>query len=271
MKRAERLGLRHGPEIRKALERFGDHEEMRYERIVAWLAQFKDQDIRVAKRVLSGIKYFSASNIRAMCRNLLSMVLVEAGAIARARICIVPIGGPGSGSNVIARVLKDLLNAPSFRGVRLQQMSELERIPADKVDLLVFVDDFSGTGDTLREWWTNVEQLVLPKNAKVLVGLLVGTERALKATRESFADRAIAAEELAESDDALSGTSSFTTSDKRVIRKYCRRTKCSKDFVFGYGSCGLLVAFKHGCPNNSLPIIWAQSGQWTALFRRRAI
>ena len=24
----------------------------------------------------------------------------------------------------------------------------------------------------------------------------------------------------------------------------------------GYGSCGLMISFQHGCPNNSIPILW---------------
>ena len=43
------------------------------------------------------------------------------------------------------------------------------------------------------------------------------------------------------------------------------------DFERGFGNCGLLLAFKHGCPNNSLPVLWYSRNNWRPFFNRRAI
>jgi hypothetical protein len=63
----------------------------------------------------------------------------------------------------------------------------------------------------------------------------------------------------------------FSADQKARLLDYCVATGCSEKFVKGYGDAGLLVAFKHGCSNNSLPVLWVTSDDWQGLFRRRAI
>ena len=43
-----------------------------------------------------------------------------------------------------------------------------------------------------------------------------------------------------------------------------------KKFPLGYGDIEMAVVFERGCPNNSLPILWAESTnpKWTPLFKR---
>lgn len=39
----------------------------------------------------------------------------------------------------------------------------------------------------------------------------------------------------------------------------------------GYGNLEMAVVFEHGCPNNSLPILWSELGgelEWRPLFKR---
>ena len=59
--------------------------------------------------------------------------------------------------------------------------------------------------------------------------------------------------------------------EKAVLVGYCRATGSTAEYLRGRGGCGLLVSFKHGCPNNSLPILWGEAQGWRALFRRHAI
>ncbi len=77
---------------------------------------------------------------------------------------------------------------------------------------------------------------------------------------------------MTENDNVISAMSAvFNEAEKEALLAYCRRTNASPEYLRGYGACGLLVAFKHGCPNNSLPILWHNSKVWHALFRRSAI
>jgi hypothetical protein len=67
-------------------------------------------------------------------------------------------------------------------------------------------------------------------------------------------DRCI--DELNESYNIVSQNSQrFTQGEKARIIDYCRQTRCAPRYLLGFGKCGLLVALKHQCPNNSLPIL----------------
>jgi hypothetical protein len=138
-------------------------------------------------------------------------------------------------------------------------------------DALVFIDDFSGTGLTLEKWWENIEPSVRPANAEIFVGVLVLNERA-RSRIEDFAEAVLAVEELDESHNVFaSANKDFSQIDKDRLLAQCKRTGCGTKYERGFEGCGLLLAFKHGCPNNSLPILWYESDSWRALFKRRAI
>ena len=72
--------------------------------------------------------------------------------------------------------------------------------------------------------------------------------------------------------DVLSPTSEiFENDEKSRIRYYCEKTGCTPEYRYGYLFCGLLLTFKHGCPDNSLPIIWQDNHLWKGLFKRSGL
>src|SRR6266508_3580143 len=140
-------------------------------------------------------------------------------------------------------------------------MLEVAQIQVGTVDAVVFIDDFSGTGDTLVSWWDTVEPIVRPSNAAVFIGLLI-LRGAARPRLERFAD-VLAVTELDESANVLSDAAGmFSEEQREQLMEYCRQTRCGPRFERGYGDCGLLVVLKHGCPNNSLPILWCNNDEW---------
>lgn len=268
MSRLTKIEAQHSSEIREASDRFGDHENMTAGRVLNWIAQFADNHLPLAIKVLKNIKYYASSNIRAMTRELIRIVMQEFQGVDQQRIVFVPVGPPGSGSTIMVRVLRDL---KEFKGVKVASMADLERLEPEKLSAIVFMDDLSGTGDQLSEWWENVEPLVRPKRVRIVVALLVMFSRARLRINE-FAEDALCVDELDERENVLSSQNTqFDEAERKLLHRYCRRTGCPPKFERGYGACGLLLAFKHGCPNNSLPILWFGSEKWHALFVRRAI
>ena len=153
---------------------------------------------------------------------------------------------------------------------RVLGMRDLAAVDRKGVSVVVLVDVFSGTGKQMAEWWYVVEPLVRPIGAAVVVGLLVLNGKA-RTRIEEFA-RLLSVDELLDDADVFSGAcQDFDADEKEVLAEYCKNTGVDDGFVKGVGDCGLLVAFKHGCPNNSLPILWWESKAWRQLFRRRAI
>ena len=253
--------------VESALDRFGDHEGMNEARVMRWMEQFPDDALPIAAKVLERVRYFTGLNLRAMTKTLFAMTVDELMSAGHRKVAFVAVGEAGSGSGVVVRVLRELIKGTPHKLLSMLHVSQLK--PGD-IDAIVFVDDFSGTGRTLQQWWGNIESLVLPISVSVFVGLLVLNEKA-RATIEEFAV-VIAAEELDSGADALAATTKvFSPAEKTRLVQFCKKTGCGAQFERGFGQCGLLVAFKHGCPNNSLPILWWTNDGWRGLFNRRAI
>lgn len=266
--RINTIQTNYGTQISRAAHDFGDHEGMGTPKITRWIAQFDDSDIPLAIRILQEIKYYSIENIRSMIRSLVELTYHHFSTVNRNRILFVPIGASYEGSSVVARALRDEIRNER----RIKSMADLESLEPGTFDALVFLDDFSGTGSTLRIWWMNVESIVRPRNVPFAVALLVLNYRA-RVTIEQFAN-VICVDELNESFNVVGPQSQrFEQVEKERIAEYCRRTGCAPRYLLGFGNCGLLVAFKHQCPNNSLPILWHTCDQppWETLFKRSGL
>jgi hypothetical protein len=268
MKRITQILTDYQDDVDRALERFGDHEDMNEARVLRWLEQFPDEDLPLAVQVIRSIRYFNRLNVRLMTEHLFHIAVDELKERGYKRLCFVAVDKPGSGASIVARVLRESVRKSHHR---LLSMLELIRIDPAKIDAVVFVDDFSGTGRTLEDWWQSVEPLVRPIGVAVFVGLLVLNEPARERI-EQFAD-VLSVEELGISANVLtSENSQFSNSEKAALVEHCQRTGCGPEFERGFGQCGLLLSFKHGCPNNSLPVLWyGELGKkWRPLFKRHA-
>jgi hypothetical protein len=255
-------------QIDQATARFRDHEGMNRKRVSNWLAQFSERDLTLANKILSQVQYIDAASIRSMTAELVQMILSDAEGVDPSRIVFVPLSpAPGGGAQIVARVLRRITVplAP-----RVSDMVDVQRMAPGDVDVLVFIDDFSGTGDTLADWWDNVEAIVRPLAARIVFGALVMTGPA-RTRAEQFATVTVV-EQIGPASNVLSDDNkAFAQAEKARILLYCRRTRCSPSFLRGFGNCGLLLAFKHACPNNSLPILWYDARGWNTLFLRSAI
>lgn len=268
MTRQADIRTRFHPVINNAAGRFHDHESMSRTRILQWIEQFDDVDLECGIKVLQNIKYYSAPQIRQMLRTLVRLAYQSLRGIPRNKIYFVPVGRAGGGANIVARALEDV---PGVNRNRIKHMLELDKLQSRDVGGIVFLDDFSGTGQTLVTWWETVEMMVRPKNARFVVAVLVLNHSAPEKIKQ-FANDLVGADHLTENDNSLSGLSAmFTDPEKETLLAYCGRTKSPAEYLRGFGDCGLLVAFRHGCPNDSLPILWHRSGTWLPLFRRRAM
>jgi hypothetical protein len=237
-------------------------------KVLQWIEQFDDADLECGVKVLANIKYYSAPQIRQMLRTLVRLAYQRLGGIPRNRIYFVPVGRAGGGANIVARALEDV---PGVSRNQIKHMLELDKLQPDDVGGIVFLDDFSGTGNTLVTWWETVEMMIRPKNARFVVAVLVLNHSALDKIQK-FTEHLVGADHLTENDNSLSTLSAmFTDPEKETLLAYCGKTKSSPEYLRGFGDCGLLVAFRHGCPNDSLPILWHRSGAWLSLFRRRAM
>ncbi len=253
--------------IEYAVNEYGDHGDLRRARVIRWLEQFSYRARPLAAKVLQSLDYYAASNVHAMAQQLVRIIHNDFARIPKQRIVFVPIGAAGSGAQQVARHLRMVQAVPNGSVIDLLT---LHRKSPDDVDVIVAFDDFSGTGETIKGWWDTNESIIRPKNATVVIALLVLNHTA-RPTLEEITDRIISVNELlADANVFHEQCEKLTAREKNSLLQLCRRTRCSKDYLRGRGDCGLLVVFKHGCPNNSIPILWhTRTGTFEALFQRR--
>lgn len=231
-----------------------------------WMAQFSDDDLDLAAKILDKITYYSSINIRVLVRELVQSIFLKYDNIHRKRILFIPIGNAHEGSSIIARALREEIPEENI----IHMLDLLERDPTT-YNMIVFLDDFSGTGSQIRDFWDANEPFIRPRVAHYIFALLVVNQRA-RATILEIAD-VMCVHELNENYNVLSPTSDkFTPEEKLRIRYYCERTGCSPEYRYGFDYCGLLLVFTHTCPDNSLSILWKiTEGIWEGLFMRSAI
>jgi len=267
MQRTTRIKLTYTEDVDLAVERFSDHEDMSEARMLRWLEQFPDADLPLVMRVMASVRYYNRLNLRTMTRQLFTIASEMMRERGYQRVVFVAVGDAGSGSSFVARMLRELIRGTPHR---LMSMLDLSRAEPGSIDAVVFVDDFSGTGQTLEMWWENVEALVRPTGAAIFVGLLVLNERARQ--RVEQLGHVLAVEELDDTQNIFRPENqAFSDPEKARIEEHCRSTGCGAKYERGFGSCGLLLAFRHGCPNNSLPVLWYSGNRWRPLFNRRAV
>lgn len=255
-----------------AAKAFGDHEAVNPETVITWCNQIGKNNQKLAIKILKNINYYSGNDIRYLGKQLIEKVCSTYSINSLKNLLIVPIGKPGEGSSIIARALRGI---PDFGRLQIRHVRELVEAPkGSSIRAILLLDDFGGSGDKFRDWWSTVEPLLLPwaySSVELVVGILVLNYKAQQVLK-SLKLNSINAILLTAQYNVLSSESNFfKKKEKIIIEALCKKTGCGSEYLRGYKECGLLVAFKHSCPNDSLPILWYSSKHWKALFMRRAI
>ena len=108
-------------------------------------------------------------------------------------------------------------------------------------------------------------------NAKIGIGIIIYNYKAEEVFKQ-LNQTMFFVDYLSEQYYVLDKNCSFLSEkEKEVLIDCCRQTGCSEKYVKGLGDCGLLISLQHGCPNNSLPILWHNRKGWINLFHRRTI
>jgi len=255
--------------ISRAVSDYGDHDGVARPKIIRWIRQFPQNSRDIAVKVLDCLRYYSTSGVKSMTEQFVNIVYSHYQSINRNSIYFVPIGADGSGSQIIARYMKTFQYVPDQC---VKNVYALQQVNKARVNVIVLFDDFSGTGETIQKHWEEIiEQLILPFESEIMLGLLILNYKARKKIESSFPS-VLSVKYLERQDNVFhSNCTIFSEEEKTELIRLCRTTGCGNKFNKGYGNCGLLVVFMYGCPNNSLPILWHQSTQWERLFYRRTI
>ncbi len=233
-----------------------------------WLNQFEDEHKDIAARILDSVEYITPNATDAAYRSLLTTLPNwHIDPTRRTGIWkFVPFSrSPGESGD---RMVHQFRIANNLAGRQHDGLfaywSQLASLGAN--DTVVFIDDFSGSGSQVAEYWPTFEE-VLANGPTAYLMLIATTTRAQ--SKIATETQLILHSEIVlnGTDDIFSGAcKSFSRSEKDVLLNYCQRA--SPQEPKGRGACGLIVVLAHKAPNNSIAVLHKNNRQWNGLFRR---
>ncbi|HEY5499002.1 MAG TPA: hypothetical protein VIK20_01325 [Bacteroidales bacterium] len=239
-------------------------------RIERWIKQFAQNDKDLAARLLDSVDFINHQQISTAFRDLLlgldGWSPNEKNRHGIWRFVSYSVSAGESGDEMLHKFrTANNLASRKFNNLFIYKSELLkEKLNAD--DTVVFIDDFSGTGNQACDFWADIKEL-LPGEPRIFLILVAASEKALTRIQENTEINCIPHKLLKEKDCIFSDKCTyFNLDEKNIIYKYCK--KVDKIKPKGYGDCGFLLVFSHTCPNDSIPILHKTCKNWEGLFRR---
>jgi len=240
--------------------------------IERWLQLFRADDRDIAARILDCVHFITNEQIVAAFRSILSNLpgwdKDETRRSGKWRFVPFTASSGESGDTMTHKFRRaNNLNFKKYNHLFVYKRDLLlEELTTE--DSVVFIDDFSGTGEQVgKTWGETLQTELLPGKPNVFL-VLVATSTAARTRIEEDTDLRVNSHiELTEEDNCFSPRCRhFSSHEKGIIENYCRRANNREPR--GRGNCGFVVVFAHGCPNNSIPILHSYHPRWRGLFRR---
>lgn len=238
--------------------------------ILAWLSLFSQADQSIAIRILDNLLLISETKIHAGYREALDSVPNWNGAAnqrtGRWYFCGYANHAHESGP-VMLRMFAEAnrLMKPSQNSMFVTPR-ELPELKLTAADTLVFVDDVSGSGKQVVDYWPLMSELIASE-ARTFLILTAATQTALNAIASNTELKVIAQHVIDDTGNVFHNNCTFlTAAEKTKLRTYCKKADAKNPK--GFGDCGLLLVLSHKTPNNTIPIIHVHHTRWQGLFPR---
>lgn len=240
-------------------------------RITRWIFQFGASHRDIAARLLDAVEYYRNDQLSEAFRFCLKALPGWARSSARRagrwRFVAFSRHAGESGDSMLHQFRRaNELHSNAFDELFVTK-ADLIREDLGPDDTVVYVDDFVGTGNQATESWVAEFEELTPRQPDRYLVLAAATDSAISRIEKASPLRVISSRRLRASDNLFSDACrTFSDNEKRAILRYCSRA--DDKYPRGYGDCGLLVVFAHGCPNNSIPILHSGGGSFSGLFPR---
>ena len=260
-----------GRRIQRWMTDFGGYRHNVTEsHIEGWLEQFDVADCDQAARILDCVDFFANAKIEASYREALQKLpgwhLDPSSRSGRWHFIAYARSAGESGDSMLYRFRQ----ANALRGHSYDElfpyMRDLLTADLGPEDTVVFIDDFSGTGDQACRTWEILQEL-LPKQPCCYLVLVAATTAALDKIASETRLEVVVDVILTEADNIFSASCQhFPPADQEIVLRYCELA--DSNIPRGYGDSGLVVVFAHNCPNNTIPVLHKNHPGWIGLFRR---
>ena len=252
-----------------------------------WLAQFDTpREERLMFRLLSGVRFYSQSSIRSKMKEAFNIVtrnmhtVIEPGTRVRRDIIVSSLDESPAKSGLTYCRLFTSENQISSESVSAIDSLNLRLSGKGKTQRLVLIDDFSGTGQTMLDGLKKHMTLLEQANSagiRAIIIAVAGFAQARESVERFIARNKLLADvyfcdELGSEDKAFSEQSRvFPDPLDRDTAKRIVETKgitLERRHPLGFGNTQALVVFYDSCPNNTLPVLWSESKDWSPVFPR---
>ena len=240
------------------------------EELLAWIQQFSPEDHRLAATILDQVVLLSDVEIQQGYHDALAALpgwSVD-DAVRQGNWVFVGLGGQGESGQTMLHMFREAVGLTSDRfQAMFATPADLPALRLTAHDTVIFVDDFSGTGDQFSKHWAIYQEL-LSGEAKAYLFLAAATSDAMNRLAELQDIQVTARLILDPSANVFSDQNTvFLAADKAKVLAYCK--KADRSNPMGWGKCGLLLVISRKTPNNSIPILHARSRKWVPVFPRK--
>lgn len=244
--------------ITELADLFSDYQPlggMTQHRLMNWLRQFQAAHRSLALKLAQSIQYYSTHSIDAQLRALGKTVVrrIKQEAVPFSSVFYVPVGRAAESGQDIAWRYRNV-NGMKHRERQFIHLLELpQHLFKHKRPMVVFLDDFIGTGKQVRDYWRDVVSQLVPEYLPLYLGVVAAYHDGLRKVEGECPIRVVSVHTLDSQHQLLGDANSrFNRDQKEILRKYCERWG---NHPLGFHAMGALVSFFHGTPNNTPSVI----------------
>lgn len=266
-----RICANEGNALRLICERWRMAEQDFCELVDQWFQNFEPCDKELAFKVIQHIDYYSQEEfekeLQSAWRKITQRIRRYEGQRDRVFI-ILPDANADSASKHVYDISK-IWPIAEEQIIRVKDLRGRDDI-CDSV--LIAFNDTHGTGRQFVVEMIEPLKNILQQNNLLFIAGITISSRALEYFRYHVPGAVVIPE-----DSAIDVGDIFTLKEYRRLEELCSTVYPSHPM--GFGNTGLLTAYYFQCPNNTLPIIWADGSNnasdgngypWNPLFRYRS-
>ena len=263
--------------------RYRFYDRMDLYDVYRWLDNFSDDEQELAVSVFEKLEYYREEDMLSILSNALYHIINDFWKENKkaAHLRFMPLGKPGKSGHVVQYLVKNILKVK--RPVHTKDISfynhpkelDVQTLTAD--DVVVFLDDIIGSGDTFISDVSPViektnkagEKIVLQNEWSIGDIVKVDTPYRIVLLSCIIMDKGKARLENAFPYVKQYGEERIHAFSKnkspfggylkmKQVREFCYKygSKICKDRELGYSNSQALILFAHAIPNNTLPIVW---------------
>lgn len=248
--------------------------------ILKWLENFEEADYFIALEILFKMTFYSEGDLYLECSEMVKKIETE---VPKDKLMyFVPIEKYGKSATLLAYYFQ---KTPIFyqlteqkRAKFLENQHEIKTTVFDENCVLVFFDDFFGTGDSFDKHYKSFKVNAHPsyKEVRKIYGICICyMESALKNINNLYPEIEVIGNiqyKIFGEDPMFFETKQQAASYKNIMQDYANGKTLFKyegeKQNLGYKDSQALISFPYSPPNNTLPVIWSSKSSWQPLIPR---